>query len=388
MSRRGAEDHGGVQIVYPTAAPPEPMSIAGSPLPMIDRARLYVCGITPYDVTHLGHAATYVWVDVLTAVLADSRTTPIVCRNVTDIDDVLSAAADRAGTPNDTFAYLQQYHFDADMAALRVSRPHHEPRARHHISQVVALAAALVESGAAYVSEGSVYLPGTGIAESEGLSEADALALAAEYGGNLADPAKRQPLDAALWQASTGADQRWDSPWGPGRPGWHAGCTAMVLSTFGLGVDIHAGGADLRYPHHAFEAAIGEALTGVRPYARRWFRVGVVNVDGVKMAKSVGNLVLVRDLLADHSAGVIRTMLLDRPWSESWQYDRSCLVRAADRLEALRSAAGRPNAAADTTMAEVRSLLRDDLRVSDAVDVAIDAGGQVAERLMALLKLE
>jgi cysteinyl-tRNA synthetase len=373
-------------IRLPTAAAPAAIVLGGEPLPLLDAARIYVCGVTPYDVTHLGHAATFVWVDALSAVLRDAGTTPTVCRNVTDVDDVLSAAATRAGTPQDRFAYLQQYDFDRDMTALRVARPDHEPRARHHVDQVIALASGLLATGAAYLREGSVYFPGTTMPKRAGLSEAEAIALAREYGGHVDDPCKDHPLDVAVWQEGHDAETAWDSPWGPGRPGWHAECTAMVLSTYGPTVDIHAGGDDLRFPHHAYESAMGEAFTGVQPYARRWLRAGIVTVDGAKMAKSTGNLVLVEDVLRRHEAAAVRLMLLDRPWAQSWDYSEELLVEAAGRLDALRVAAGR--AGADERPVEAtRAALREDLDVTAAIDIATASGGAAAQRLIELLRL-
>jgi cysteinyl-tRNA synthetase len=362
------------------------MVLSGEPLALLDSARIYVCGVTPYDVTHLGHAATFVWVDALSAVLRDAGTTPIVCRNVTDVDDVLTAAATRAGTPQDRFAYLQQYDFDRDMTALRVARPDHEPRARHHVDHVIALASGLLDAGAAYLREGSVYFPGATMPERAGLGEADAIALAREYGGHVDDEFKDHPLDVAVWQNAHDADTAWDSPWGPGRPGWHAECTAMVLSTYGPTVDIHAGGGDLRFPHHAYESAMGEAFTGVRPYARRWLRAGIVTVNGTKMAKSTGNLVLVEDVLRRHEAAAVRLMLLDRPWAQSWDYSETLLVEAAARVDALRVAAARPGVD-DAPVEAVRAALRHDLAVPAAVDIATAAGGTAAQLLIDLLRL-
>jgi cysteinyl-tRNA synthetase len=373
-------------IRLPTAAAPAPLVLSGEPLALLDSARIYVCGVTPYDVTHLGHAATFVWVDALSAVLKDAGTTPVVCRNVTDVDDVLTAAATRAGTPQDRFAYLQQYDFDRDMTALRVARPDHEPRARHHVDHVIALASGLLAAGAAYLRKGSVYFPGATMPDRAGLPEADAIALAREYGGHVDDEFKDHPLDVAVWQNAPDADTAWDSPWGPGRPGWHAECTAMVLSTYGPTVDIHAGGDDLRFPHHAYESAMGEAFTGVRPYARRWLRAGIVTVDGTKMAKSTHNLVLVEDVLRQHEAAAVRLMLLDRPWAQSWDYRDALLVEAAARLDALRVAAGRPGVD-DAPVEAVRAALRNDLAVPAAVDIATAAGGSAAQRLIDLLRL-
>jgi cysteinyl-tRNA synthetase len=365
--------------------PATPLVLGGTEVALLDRARIYACGITPYDVTHLGHAATFVWVDVLARVLRDRGVTPVVARNVTDVDDVLSEAAARAGTHYDQFAYLQQYDFDRDMAALGVRRPDHEPRARHHVGNVVALAAALLERGAAYEQAGGVYFPGSSVAAEHGLTESEALRLAEEYGGRTADPAKRHPLDAAVWQPAAPGELAWESPWGPGRPGWHAECAAMAVSTFGPSLDLHAGGADLRFPHHAFEAAMAQALTGVRPYARAWLQVGVVRLDGQKMAKSAGNLTLVHDVLADQPAAVLRLLLVHRRWAEAWDYHPDLLGDAARLLGALRAAADRTGDPAGEPA--VRAALSHDLDVPAAVAEALRAGGAGARLLLDLLGL-
>lgn len=361
--------------------------LGGRRLPLLDRARLYVCGITPYDVTHLGHAATFVWVDTLGRVLRGLGVEPIVCRNVTDVDDVLVDAAQRTGTRYDDFAAFQEFQFEGDMAALGVRAPDHEPRAHRYVEPVVRLASALVDAGAAYVRDGGVYFRGGGVAAAAGLTSGDALRLAAEFGGRPEDPAKDDPLDVAVWQAGEVGFPAWDSPWGPGRPGWHAECVAMALSVFGIGVDIHAGGADLRFPHHAYHAAMAEAFTGTVPYARAWFHVGTVTVDGVKMAKSAGNLILLRDLLVNHPASVVRLMILDRPWSRTWDYTPALLEAGATRLDRLHSAAGRTIQTRESAVAEVRRLLAGDLDVPAALDVAIDSGGGVARLLAGILGL-
>ena len=361
--------------------------LAGRRAPMLDGARIYVCGITPYDVTHLGHAATFVWVDVLGRVLRLLGTEPEVCRNVTDVDDVLDAAASRAGAPYDEFAAIQQYYFEHDLAALNVQAPRHEPRAHRYVEHVIRLAGGLIAVGAAYQRSGSVYFRGRAAAAQAGLDEAEALRLSAEYGGRPDDPRKDDPLDAAVWQAAEPGHPAWDSPWGPGRPGWHAECVAMALSAFGVGVDVHAGGKDLRFPHHAYHSAMAEAFTGVRPYARAWLHAGTVMVDGVKMAKSLGNLVLVSDLLGAHAAAAIRLMILDRPWAVDWEYSDASLDTAEARLADLYQAAGRAHVAR-ASAAEIRRLLATDLDVPAAVEVAIESGGAAARLLIAALGLD
>jgi len=355
---------------------------------MLDRARMYVCGITPYDVTHLGHAATFVWVDALGRVLRLLGVEAEVCRNVTDVDDVLDAAAFRARAPYDTFAAIQQYHFEHDLAMLDVRPPRHEPRAHRYIEHVIRLAQGLLEVGRAYERKGSVYFRGPAAASRAGLDRAEALRLSAEYGGRPDDPAKDDPLDAAVWQVGETGHPAWDSPWGPGRPGWHAECVAMALSAFGVGVDVHAGGNDLRFPHHAYHAAMAEAFTGVSPYARAWLHVGVVTIGGVKMAKSVGNLVLVEDLLARHTAAAVRLMILDRPWAGDWDYSDACLEAAAARLADLYHAAGRTGEANRYGADEIRRLLAADLNVPAALDAAIETGGAPARLLVTTLGLD
>jgi cysteinyl-tRNA synthetase len=376
--------------VLATGRPGTPV-LGGVPLPLVGRARVYACGITPYDVTHLGHASTFIWVDTLARVLHTGGAEVIVCRNVTDVDDVLLAAASRAGAPYGRFAAIGQFYFDQDMAALGVRPPALQPRAHAYIRQVIALAAGLLDRGAAYQRDGYVYFRGAGIAARAGLDTGPALALSAEFGDRPEDGRKDDPFDVAVWQASGPDEPAWDSPWGPGRPGWHAECAAMALHEFGPAVDVHAGGADLRFPHHTYQAALAEAATGVTPFARARLNVGVVSVNGAKMAKSAGNLVLVGDLLRDYPAGAVRLLILDRRWEAGWDYQPAGLDAAAGRLERLQSAAGRPDrggpGAAEAAVREVRAALTADLDVPAALRIAEDSGGQAARVLGSLLGL-
>jgi len=360
-------------------------------VPMLDRARVYCCGITPYDVTHLGHAATFVWVDVLTRVLHAIGVDAQLCRNVTDVDDVLLAAAQRSGSAYDAFASVQQFRFDQDMTALGVREPQFAPRARRNIAPVIALAAALLTTGDAYLSEGSVYFRGAAVAESAGLTRDEAQARSAEYGARLDDPAKDDKLDVAVWRRSGPGEPGWPSPWGTGRPGWHAECAAMSVSVLGSAVDVVAGGADLAFPHHAYQAAMAQAATGVRPYARAVFEVGVVSFGGTKMAKSTGNLVLVSDVLADHPAAALRMCLIDRAWANGWEYSAAELDTATARLERLYRAAARSAAdsgpALEAAAAAITAALRDDLDVPAALEIAEEAGGAAARSLISTLGL-
>lgn len=389
-ARRGA---GAILALMTESATTTGLRIGGRYLPMLDRARVYCCGITPYDVTHLGHAATFVWVDVLTRVLGMIGVNAQLCRNVTDVDDVLFAAAEHSGSAYDAFASVQQFRFDQDMTALGVREPQFAPRARRNVGQVIRLAAALLESNAAYLGDGSVYFRGADTADAAGLSRDEAESLAAEYGARLEDPAKDDKLDVAVWRRSAAGEPGWPSPWGRGRPGWHAECAAMSLSVLGLAVDVLCGGADLRYPHHAYQVAMAQAVTRVTPYARATFEVGVVSLDGAKMAKSTGNLVLVSDVLADHPAAALRLCLLDRPWAQGWDYATAELDAATARLERLYRAAGRSagpapqDASQAAASAEISAALCNDLDVPRALAVAEESGGAAARSLIATLGL-
>jgi L-cysteine:1D-myo-inositol 2-amino-2-deoxy-alpha-D-glucopyranoside ligase len=362
------------------------LRLGGQALPVISPARMYVCGITPYDVTHLGHAATFIWADLAASVLRMTGVEVAACRNVTDVDDVLTLAAGARGRSYDQFALYQEYLFDKDMAALRVARPAHEPRARHHIPHVQQLAAALLAGGHAYERDGHVYFKGAAAVASSGLPREQALGLSAEYGDNPDDPLRDDPFDVPVWRPSSAGDPAWPSPWGNGRPGWHAECAAMAVSVLGTGVDILAGGADLRYPHHVYQAAMAEAATSVGPFARARLHVGTVHQDGKKMAKTTGNLTLVADLLSDYPPAAIRLLLLDRAWDEPWEYVPNAPLQAAARLDDLYAAAARTGNSPAATEAVVAALL-DNLDVPRALATAREAGGETARFLMRVLSL-
>jgi cysteinyl-tRNA synthetase len=367
------------------------LRLAGRRVPVVGRARMYVCGITPYDTTHLGHAATFVWADVAARVLRHAGVDVEVCRNVTDVDDVLDAAAAGAGARFDSFAAVQQFRFDRDMAALGVRRPDHEPRAHNHVTQVEALAAALLEAGAAYERGGTVWFRGAGVPVRVGLDDAAARALAEEFGERFGADDREHPFDVAVWRsAGPGAgstEPAWPSPWGEGRPGWHAECAAMALTTFGPALDLHVGGADLRFPHHAYEAAMAEAVTGVTPFARAWLHVGTVSVAGEKMAKAAGNLVLVSDVVQRYPAPALRLLLVDRPWAQPWDYEPAALDAAAARLERLYAAAARGGEGAPGATRAVTAALVADLDVPAALAVAEEDGGAAARLALSVLAL-
>ena len=365
---------------------PYPLVIGGRRVPVLGRARFYACGITPYDTTHLGHAATFIWADVAARVLRLAGAQVEVCRNITDVDDHLLVEAKAMDVPWRSLATQQTYRFTRDMADLGVSQPTYEPRSYDHVEEVISLTAELVERSLAYSRNGSVYFGGGDVHNGAGLDRAEAIALARDRGGHPDDPDKDDPLDAALWQRSIGDEPAWPSPWGPGRPGWHAECSAMALATLGSSIDLHVGGADLAFPHHAYEAAQAEAYSGVRPFARAWMHVGTVMVNGQKMAKSTGNLVLVHDLLERWPAGALRLLILSQRWDQDWDFAESDLDHAANELDGLWTRAAKPTGSYSTA-AEVDAALLEDLDVARALRVAGEAGGQVLRDLIALLGL-
>ena len=325
------------------------------------------------------------WIDVLARLLRHTGADVEVCRNITDIDDDMLEQARRQHDDWRMLAARQTYRFEDDMRHLRVGHPTYEPQAHAYVDEVIALADALLDAGAAYQRAGAVYQRGAAVVERAGLDRERALALVADHGGDAGDPAKEDPLDTRVWQRSQEGEPAWPSPWGPGRPGWHSECAAMALATLGPGIDVHGGGADLAFPHHAYEAAQAEEATGVRPFARAWLHAGTVTVGGEKMAKSTGNLVLVHDLLEDNwPPGAIRLLLIDRPWAESWDYSAEALAGAASRLDRLWSRAGTSASDPTSEKAAVDALL-DDLDVPRALDIAEEAGGHALRTVGALL---
>lgn len=371
--------------LHPSSAPrAADLVLAGRPLPMTGTLRVYTCGITPYDVTHLGHAATFVWADLLGSVARAVEVRTVTSRNVTDVDDVLTAAAGERQRHYDELAVTQEFHFDRDMRDLAVVRPDLTPHARGHVAEVVQLADALLALGRAYEVDGSVFFVAPDDLDRGGLDEQRAAEALEEF-GDVSDDGRRSRWDVPLWKPSAEDHPAWPSPWGWGRPAWHVECAAMAMTVFGAGVDVLVGGADLAFPHHAYQAAMVEAATGARPFARSRMHVGTVHAGGAKMAKSTGNLVLVRDLLTDHEGAAVRLLLLHRRWSEPWEYDAGLLGEATTLLEQLRAAAGQPGG--EGGRAGVLTALLDDLDVPTAVARALDDGGEAARSLLSVLRL-
>ena len=352
--------------------------------------RVYVCGITPYDTTHLGHAFTYVAFDVLVRSLRASGHPVRYVQNVTDVDDDIIRRARELGTSWDRLATKETALYEADMAALNVRPPDVFPRASQTIPKIIDLVRLLEAQGHAYQREGHVYFrvgSVTDYGRLSRLSREEMITLSAQHGADPNDPRKQDPLDFVLWQASAPDEPRWESPWGEGRPGWHIECSAMALEHLGEQVDLHGGGADLIYPHHESEIAQSESVTGVRPFARIWVHVGMLRYQGEKMSKSLRNLVLVGDLLRRYDSDSIRVLLLRHHYRESWEYTPDQLEDAAGWAQRLRQEAhGSGDARGESPMA-VRAALEDDLDTPRALRVLEDAvsGGDAGWRTAAEL---
>ncbi len=315
--------------------------VGEAPLELGERVTLYVCGITPYDAAHLGHAFTYSAFDTLVRFLRSRGHEVAYCQNVTDVDDDVLRRAARNGEDylelgrRETAAYL------GDMDALNIARPTYFPKATEEIPSMVELAAELAAAGNAYEVDGTLFFDVTtfpGFGDLSGLGRREQRELLAERGGDPDDPRKRHPLDFVVWQRSAPGEPAWDSPWGPGRPGWHLECSAMSRRYLGTTLDLHGGGADLEYPHHESERAQSEAANGAL-FVRRWLHTGMVRHQGEKMSKSLGNLVFPRDLVRDHEPAAIRLALLGHHYRSAWEFDAEELKLAAERLDAWRRAA-------------------------------------------------
>jgi L-cysteine:1D-myo-inositol 2-amino-2-deoxy-alpha-D-glucopyranoside ligase len=336
---------------------------------------MYTCGITPDAGAHVGHAATFLTYDVLQRRLRDMGHETQCVRNITDVDDDILRRARQLGVHYLDLGAEQLARFDSNMEALRLLPPFSEPRATSAISDILGFIGLVLDSGHAYQSGGGVYFRVSSFPKFGQVSHftrEEMLKLAAERGGNPDDPNKEDPLDFVLWQPSAPGEPAWDSLWGRGRPGWHIECSALAMRELGTTIDLHGGGADLIFPHHECEAAQSEAATG-QPFVRHWMHVAMVRLGGQKMAKSLGNLVLVGDLVSKWPPALVRLAILSHHYRESWEWHDDLLPSAEARLESWRAAG--PGAGA---LVAVRAPVDDDLDTPLAI-AAIDAAASAGE---------
>ena len=289
---------------------------------------LYVCGVTPYDTSHLGHAFTYVMFDVLIRFLRFCGRRVTYVQNVTDIDNDVLMRAEKLGEDWQALGNREYASFRDQMSTLGNLDPDVAPRATQHIPEMLEIVQGLIAKGFAYENEGSVYFE---VAKDDNFGRLfhepyqAMLEIANERGNFPADPLKRDPLDFVLWQHQKPGEPKWDSSWGPGRPGWHIECSAMAMKYLGQTVTIHGGGEDLIFPHHDAEIAQSEGYTGVR-FARHWMHTGMVYCGEHKMSKSLGNMVFVADLLKRYSSDALRLHLLSHPYARPWDHPQGVAV--------------------------------------------------------------
>lgn len=327
---------------------------------------MYVCGITPYDATHLGHAATFLAYDVLIRRLIDRGHSVRCVRNVTDVDDPLFAKARELGVHYLDLAGGEEARFEADMAALNALPVASSPRASSAIPDIRRLIQTVLDNGHAYLSGGSVYFDVTTFGSFGTVSSYDnetMVVLARQRGGNVDDPNKRHPLDFVLWQPSAADEPSWETPWGPGRPGWHVECSALALRELGPTIDLHGGGSDLIFPHHECERAQSESATGL-PFVRHWMHTALISKDGEKMSKSLGNLVFVDQLRQEWDPMVVRLGIIEHHYRTEWSWDDDLMARSSDRLKHWKHAT---HAESPKLIEAVRAALDDDLNTPEAV---------------------
>jgi L-cysteine:1D-myo-inositol 2-amino-2-deoxy-alpha-D-glucopyranoside ligase len=346
--------------------------------------RVYVCGVTPYDTTHLGHAFTYVSFDTLMRYLEYIGYSVRYVQNVTDIDDDVLRKAREVGLAWDELGRRETERYLRDMDALNVRRPAVYARATDEIPRIVEVVQTLVARGYAYVSEGCVFYsvkkdPDFGeMARAIGLDDyASMLTIANERGNFPDDTRKKDPLDFVLWQAQAPGEPAWPSPWCPGRPGWHIECSSIVMHYLGPQIDIHGGGVDLAFPHHTCEIAQSEHYTGKIPFSRVWVHTGMVYQDGEKMSKSLGNLTLISNLLKEYSADAIRLTLLSHHYRHPWECfseDLHLATRTIELFQHVRHLVGRENDGEDTMLRHCfKAAMDDDLDTPQAVALLKEA---------------
>ncbi|MFC9894739.1 cysteine--1-D-myo-inosityl 2-amino-2-deoxy-alpha-D-glucopyranoside ligase [Nocardia sp. NPDC127579] len=343
-------------------------------------AGLYVCGITPYDATHLGHAATYLTFDLVNRVWRDAGHEVHYVQNVTDVDDPLFERADRDGIDWRDLGTREIDLFREDMTALRILPPREYVGAIESVDEVVELVEKLLAAGAAYTVEDAEYPDIYFRADAteqfgyeSGYDRATMERLFAERGGDPDRPGKRDIIDALLWRAARPGEPSWPAPFGAGRPGWHIECAAIALNRLGPEFDVQGGGSDLIYPHHEYSAAHAEALGDTRRFARHYVHAGLIGLDGEKMSKSKGNLVLVSTLRRGGTdPGAIRLGLLAGHYRADRMWTAEVLTEAEARLDRWRRAAAlTAGPDATDTVARLRQHLADDLDTPKAL-AAVD----------------
>lgn len=384
---------------WPTPSVPD---VAGTPVPLalfdtadqrvkpVDTSRqdaqgdvgMYVCGITPYDSTHLGHAATYLAFDLIHRQLLANGHRVHYVQNVTDVDDPLFERAARDGVDWRELGTSQIDLFRSDMETLSVIPPREYVGAMEAVGEIVEMVRELLDAGAAYeLDHGDIYAPIDATSHfgyESNLDRATMEAYFADRGGDPDRPGKRDPLDALVWRGHREGEPAWDSPFGPGRPGWHVECSAIATNRLGAEFAIQGGGSDLAFPHHEFSAAHAEAARGIERMASHYVHTGMIALDGVKMSKSLGNLVFVHKLTeAGHDPSAIRLAVFEGHYRTDRDFSDAALDRAEARLAKWRESLARDEGeeGAQASVDKLRKALANDLDTPAALSLIDDAPG-------------
>ena len=308
-------------------------------IPHGDKVTMYVCGVTPYAESHLGHAMFAVVFDTVRRYLLFRGYKVIYVRNITDIEDKIIERANKLGIPPRELAEKFANRFFEDMGMLNVMKPDVTPYATEEIPKMLEVIGGLINKGHAYPANGSVYFRVNSMSDYGKLSHRS---LDSMMAGARIEPGeeKEHPMDFALWKAAKPGEPSWDSPWGKGRPGWHIECSAMSLRYLGEQIDIHGGGQDLIFPHHENEIAQSECFTGKKPFVKYWMHNGMLQLGNEKMSKSLGNLVTIRQVLEKHTGDAVRLFILGSHYRSPLTYSEETLSAAESGAERLRQVAG------------------------------------------------
>jgi L-cysteine:1D-myo-inositol 2-amino-2-deoxy-alpha-D-glucopyranoside ligase len=348
---------------------------------------MYVCGITPYDTTHLGHAFTYLSFDILNRYLKYQGYDVNYVQNVTDIDDDILRKAKEVGKDWQALGQWWTDKFLHDLEELHIMMPTHYVKATESILTMITIIEKLIEKKVAYAVDGTVFFRvknDVDYGKLSGYSREEMIRLSKERGANPDDPRKEDPLDFIMWQSSKADEPSWESPWGKGRPGWHIECSAMAYKYIDKRVDIHGGGSDLLYPHHESEIAQSENFTDVKPFVTYWMHTGAVGYQGQKMSKSLGNLIMVSELLKKHSPETLRYLLLSHHYRTPWEFHEEDLQEAEKKNSLIQKALLKEPLEEGTTEKETQQAffkaLDDDLDTPHALTILTQSAQQQVEQ--------
>jgi cysteinyl-tRNA synthetase len=353
--------------------------------PRDNQVKMYVCGVTPYDDAHLGHAMSYVVFDVVRRYLRHTGFQVRYVQNVTDIDDKIIDRANKRGISTAALAQMYTDSFYEDLKALNIvtAATDRYPRATQEIPKIIEVIQGLVDKGHAYPARGSVYFRVRGVPDYGKLAHRT---LDSMMAGARIEPGeeKEHPMDFVLWKASKPGEPFWESPWGPGRPGWHIECSAMSLKYLGETLDIHGGGQDLIFPHHENEIAQSESFTGIKPFVKHWMHNGLLQLGEEKMSKSLGNLITIKQILEKFSADAVRVFILSSHYRSPLTYAETVLQASAGGVERLQRVISRESPAGQAETIDAGAYRRrfieamdDDFNTPQALAVLFDLAREI-----------